>query len=175
MSTAVRVVLLTSALSLEFLASLERHIILLQSGGCVPCDFLKEIHKVVMRCTQIIGLAKSAAREMGAHGIRVNAVCPYVLTPLLFTTKFSLKFNCDLWYTCLFSNNIRKNRGVIDTAMVEGAVGDLSKGLQSASKQSPLQRMGTSAECAGIIAFLLSDKASYITGTTQVVDGGRCA
>ena len=59
--------------------------------------------------------------------------------------------------------------------MVEDTVGDLSKGLHSMAKASPLGRMGTAAECAGIIAFLLSDKASYITGSLQIVDGGTTA
>ena len=76
---------------------------------------------------------------------------------------------------CPFSNNIPKYSGVIDTPMVEGAVGELSEGLRSVAETSSLGRMGNAAECAGIIAFLLSDKASYITGTSHVVDGGSSA
>lgn len=37
----------------------------------------------------------------------------------------------------------------------------------------PLGRMGTPEEAAGIIAFLLSDEASYVSGSVWRVDGGR--
>ncbi len=37
----------------------------------------------------------------------------------------------------------------------------------------PLGRMGDPAEAAGIIAFLLSDEASYVSGSVWKVDGGR--
>jgi len=40
------------------------------------------------------------------------------------------------------------------------------------SKQIPLQRVSDPAEVARAVAFLLSDEASYITGTDLVVDGG---
>jgi glucose 1-dehydrogenase len=36
----------------------------------------------------------------------------------------------------------------------------------------PLGRMGTSAEVAGLVAFLSSGEAAYITGSTYVIDGG---
>ncbi len=37
---------------------------------------------------------------------------------------------------------------------------------------TPLQRIGTAAEVAGVIAFLCSDAAAYVTGQNLVVDGG---
>jgi len=37
----------------------------------------------------------------------------------------------------------------------------------------PLGRVGTSIECAKVIAFLASDAASYIVGQTIEVNGGQ--
>lgn len=39
----------------------------------------------------------------------------------------------------------------------------------------PLGRMGSPEEAAGVIAFLLSDEASYVSGSVWRVDGGRTA
>jgi 3-oxoacyl-[acyl-carrier protein] reductase len=40
------------------------------------------------------------------------------------------------------------------------------------SAQIPLARLGTSGDVAGVVAFLSSEHASYITGQVLVVDGG---
>lgn len=44
--------------------------------------------------------------------------------------------------------------------------------IERLSKKSPMGRVGDSEEIAGIVAFLLSDAASYITGQNIMVDGG---
>jgi len=44
---------------------------------------------------------------------------------------------------------------------------------QTLAKNIPMQRVGTAAEVASATLFLLSDAASYITGTTLDVSGGR--
>lgn len=82
-----------------------------------------------------IALTRTAAREYGRRGIRINAVCPGgTMTPMM---------------------------GPVD----EAVTADLAKSI-------PLGRFAEPEEIAGVIAFLLSDDASYVTGTTIVVDGG---
>ncbi len=44
--------------------------------------------------------------------------------------------------------------------------------LQNIAKNTPLGRIGKPSEIAEIIAFLLSEKASYINGATIIADGG---
>lgn len=52
--------------------------------------------------------------------------------------------------------------------------GDLEEGLiNKISKQYPLKRLGTAAEVAPMILFLLSDEADWITGQVFSVNGGH--
>ena len=83
----------------------------------------------------VIGLTKSAARELGSRGITVNAVAP----------------------------------GFIETEMTK----DLSDAIRETMKeQILLKRTGTAQEVAGVVAFLASEAANYITGQVISVDGG---
>jgi 3-oxoacyl-[acyl-carrier protein] reductase len=58
--------------------------------------------------------------------------------------------------------------GLIDTDMIEPHV------LEEALKIIPVQRMGTPAEVAGVVNFLMSDEAAYITRQVICVNGGMC-
>lgn len=40
---------------------------------------------------------------------------------------------------------------------------------------APLGRMGTSEEVAGLVAYLASDDAAFVTGAELVIDGGSTA
>jgi NAD(P)-dependent dehydrogenase (short-subunit alcohol dehydrogenase family) len=51
----------------------------------------------------------------------------------------------------------------------------VSGGEEEVVKQVPLGRLGETTEVAEVVEFLLSDRASYITGTTVLVDGGVLA
>ena len=71
--------------------------------------------------------------------------------------------------------NIRVNAvgpGSIDTEMLAGVNSDPSA-MQTVLSRTPIKRLGKAEEVADVVAFLASKKASYITGETIYVDGGR--
>ena len=65
--------------------------------------------------------------------------------------------------------------GTIATEMVEGLMTANPALKEKLVAKAPLGRLGTVAEAAWPIVFLLTDAASFITGQTFVVDGGRLA
>jgi glucose 1-dehydrogenase len=66
-------------------------------------------------------------------------------------------------------NNIAP--GAIMTPMNAGLLDNKPK-LDALLKNIPLGRLGKPEEVAGLAAFLASDEAAYITGSTYVIDGG---
>ncbi|MEP3562388.1 MAG: SDR family NAD(P)-dependent oxidoreductase [Marinobacter sp.] len=73
------------------------------------------------------------------------------------------------------ASNIRCNvviPGVIETEATAGMLSDESARANTA-KLIPMQRVGSATELANAVLFLASDEASYITGASIAVDGGR--
>jgi NAD(P)-dependent dehydrogenase (short-subunit alcohol dehydrogenase family) len=62
--------------------------------------------------------------------------------------------------------------GSIDTAMLAGVNAD-PEAMKMVMSRTPLKRIGSPREVADVVAFLASEKASYITGETVYIDGGR--
>ncbi|WP_095061767.1 MULTISPECIES: SDR family NAD(P)-dependent oxidoreductase [unclassified Pseudomonas] len=72
-------------------------------------------------------------------------------------------------------HNIRCNviiPGVVDTPATAGMLGD-AKTRTNTEKVIPMKRVGLPVELANAILFLASDEASYVTGASLAVDGGR--
>ncbi len=70
------------------------------------------------------------------------------------------------------SRNVTVNAvapGFIDTAMTHGLPADVKDTLL---KQIPLGRLGTAADVAAAVRFLVSEEAAYITGHVLHVNGG---
>jgi len=73
----------------------------------------------------------------------------------------------------LAGHNVRVNAvapGLINTEILDGVD---QKSLDSLVNVTPMKRMGTPEEIAGLVCFLLSDQSSFMTGQTIVADGGR--
>ena len=92
------------------------------------------------------GLSQSAAQELGEHGITVNVYSPGVVqTPMWDSIDASL------------AGRRGTPVGSEIAAMVAGI---------------PLGRLETPQDVAGVVSFLASPDAAYITGQSIVVDGG---
>ncbi|OSC38933.1 SDR family oxidoreductase [Mycobacterium decipiens] len=82
----------------------------------------------------------------------------------------------------LRSSNIRANAllpAFVDTPMQQTAIAMFDEALGAGEAHAMITRlqgrMAAPEEMASIVAFLLSDEASMITGTTQIADGGTIA
>jgi 3-oxoacyl-[acyl-carrier protein] reductase len=95
----------------------------------------------------VTGLAKSLANEYGRANVLVNTVCPG------YTRTERLQELIDALST---------RKGVSKQEVVQGW-----------TTQIPLGRLGEPEELAALVAFLASERASYITGSSIAVDGGH--
>jgi len=63
--------------------------------------------------------------------------------------------------------------GTIATELAKAAVLTSEEAKARIMSRTPMKRLGEPAEIADVVAFLLSDAASYVTGEVVVIDGGR--
>lgn len=126
-----------------------------------------------------------AARTMVDKGIEgaivnmssINAQVAIPAIPAYCASKGGVMQLTKVAALALAKHNIRVNAvgpGSIDTAMMAG-VNANPEAFKVAMSRTPLGRPGTAAEIGNVVAFLASPKASYITGETIYVDGGRLA
>jgi meso-butanediol dehydrogenase/(S,S)-butanediol dehydrogenase/diacetyl reductase len=95
----------------------------------------------------MIGLTRSAALELGPHGITVNAICPNHVTTGLGRVQ---------------NDYFAKFRGF-------ASVDDYLKDMQG---RIPMRRVGLASDTAQVCAFLCSRAADYVTGEAMNVSGG---
>lgn len=90
------------------------------------------------------------------------------------TSKAGIEMMTKTMALELAHENIRVNvvaPGAIETDMNQ-ELKDSQHELNKVLSRIPLRRIGTSDEIANMVEFLASDKASYVTGSTFIVDGG---
>ncbi len=83
---------------------------------------------------------------------------------IALTQSAALEYGPTLRVNCV-------SPGLIDTPLTAPFLADpvVRSGIE---RRTPLRRVGTAAEVAGVIAFLCSEWSSYITGVNLPVDGG---
>lgn len=97
----------------------------------------------------LVTLTMSLAVYLAPHGIRVNCICPGSI---------------DSPMARVFVDRSGKLQGeAMDNALRENA------------RKAPMSRMASPEEIANAALFLASDEASFITGTSMPVDGGKVA
>ena len=106
------------------------------TGGLAPHAYSTAKHGV-------IGLTKTVASEMAAHGIRVNAIAP--------------------------GNTV----SAMTADVMTGDHANLEQAAAVIQSKSPLGIAGEVGDIAGAAVYLASDEARYITGHTLVIDGGQ--
>lgn len=94
----------------------------------------------------VISLTRSYAFALASRNVRVNAICPGIVdTPM---------------------------QSAVTTSMAEIRRQSVEESMALRLKSIPLGRVATADEVAGVISFLLSGEASYLTGQAINVTGG---
>ena len=96
----------------------------------------------------VVGLTQSLAKEVALENITVNAICPGIIQSDMWD------YNDRIWGEMLGSYG----PGELMAEWVETKI--------------PMKRAGTGDDVAGLVTFLASEDAKYITGQTINVDGG---
>jgi NAD(P)-dependent dehydrogenase (short-subunit alcohol dehydrogenase family) len=65
--------------------------------------------------------------------------------------------------------------GTVDSPWVRRLVDEVGESLDALRDRQPMRRLGTPAEIADAVLYLLSDQAAFVTGTALVIDGGLSA
>jgi NAD(P)-dependent dehydrogenase (short-subunit alcohol dehydrogenase family) len=97
----------------------------------------------------VLSLSRTSALELGADGIRVNAICPGFIATAIFAGARNWSYETRQRF-----------------------IGELEKFPATAT---PIRRAGLGADIAAMATYLASDESTFVTGQQFVVDGGLMA
>jgi 3-oxoacyl-[acyl-carrier protein] reductase len=92
---------------------------------------------------------------------------------LAFSRQIALDLAPDIRVNVVAPGRVRT--GMTTPLYVQRGGGDYDKGAELSAAHNPQNRIGEAEEIAAPVCFLLSDEASFITGTAIVPDGGETA
>jgi NAD(P)-dependent dehydrogenase (short-subunit alcohol dehydrogenase family) len=158
------------------------------AGIAKPGDFLEysmeDFDAVIgLNLRAVFAATQRAAKGMVKAGIEgaivnmssINAVVAIPAIPAYCASKGGVQQITKAASLALADKGIRVNAvgpGSIDTEMMAG-VNASPEAYARVMSRTPMGRVGTADEIGNVVAFLCSDKASYVTGETIYVDGGR--
>lgn len=158
------------------------------AGIAAPGDFLDTTmeqfrHVIDVNLIGTFAATQQAARLMVKHKIQgsiinmssINAIVAIPTIAAYCASKGGVMQLTKSSALALAPHNIRVNAvgpGSIDTEMMAG-VNANPEAMNTVLSRTPMKRVGSPREIADVVAFLASDKASYVTGETIYVDGGR--
>lgn len=96
----------------------------------------------------VVSLSRSAALELGADGIRVNAICPGFIATAIFAGQRNWSYETRQRF-----------------------IGELERFPAT----TPIRRAGLGPDIAAMALYLASDESTFVTGQQFVVDGGLMA
>ena len=128
-------------------------------------------------------VAQAVARQMAGQGggaivhmSSVNAVMAIPSIASYNVSKGGINQLTRVMALALADRGIRANAvapGTIATELAKQAVLGSDEARARIMSRTPMKRLGEPAEIAAVVAFLLSDASSYMTGQIVYVDGGR--
>lgn len=127
---------------------------MLEVGGSIinMASLASSIKGVPNRCAYgaskaaVIGLTKSIAADYIGNDIRCNAICPGTVDSPSLRERIAAQ---------------AEREGTSQAAVFDAFVA-----------RQPMGRLGRADEIAALATFLASDDSAFITGTTQLIDGG---
>ncbi|XP_065904579.1 3-oxoacyl-[acyl-carrier-protein] reductase FabG-like [Dysidea avara] len=102
----------------------------------------------------VVGMTKSAAKDLAEHNIRVCAIAPGLIDGKMWYTQVKGQAQCRKGTSTISDDEIQQHESRMITSV-------------------PMKRLGKLEEIASVVLFLCSKDASYLTGTVIPIDGGK--